>query len=149
MGHSSTCSSVYLFAMSIILALLTFVMVILALGIIGLILLQKSSGQQGMGAAMGGGVADQAFGAETNTILSKNTQMATIIFFVLAFVLYLGYQSKYSGQTNVEATGLLDAAIVEEAEVEASDMEVIEEIETPEAEATTVNPLEDDSATSE
>ncbi|MEM7671812.1 MAG: preprotein translocase subunit SecG [Verrucomicrobiota bacterium] len=137
--------------MSIILALLTFVMFILALGIIGLVLLQKSSGQQGMGAAMGGGVADQAFGAETNSILSKNTQIATIIYFVLAFVLYLGYQSMYADEESAEGTGLLDAAIQEEAAVESEeaigteevDAATIEEVVDSVEEATTVNPLED------
>ena len=137
--------------MSIILALLTFVMFILALGIIGLVLLQKSSGQQGMGAAMGGGVADQAFGAETNSILSKNTQIAAIIYFVLAFVLYLGYQSMYADEESAEGTGLLDAAIQEEAAVESEeaigteevDAATIEEVVDSVEEATTVNPLED------
>ncbi|MGB0370816.1 MAG: preprotein translocase subunit SecG [Opitutales bacterium] len=142
--------------MSIILALLTFVMFILALAIIGLVLLQKSSGQQGMGAAMGGGVADQAFGAETNSILSKNTQIATIIYFVLAFILYLGYQSVYADKEVTEGTGLLDAAIVEEAAVEAEEESpAIEEdvvepaVEAAEEAATTVNPLEDVSAPQE
>ena len=137
--------------MSIILALLTFVMFILALGIIGLVLLQKSSGQQGLGAAICGGVADEAFGAETYSILSNISQIATIIYFVLAFVLYLGYQSMYADEESAEGTGLLDAAIQEEAAVESEeaigteevDAATIEEVVDSVEEATTVNPLED------
>ena len=144
--------------MTIILAILTFVMALLALGLIGLVLLQKSSGQQGMGAAMGGGVADQAFGAETNSILSKNTQIATIIYFVLAFILYLGWQSVYSDKASDEPSALLQAAVQEEAaaeeapegeeaattEVIAEEAEaIVEEVEAAVEEAATVNPLED------
>ena len=126
-------------------------MALLALGLIGLVLLQKSSGQQGMGAAMGGGVADQAFGAETNSILSKNTQMATIIYFILAFILYLGYQSVYSEKESDEPSALLQSAVQEEAAVETTEETsavdtpdaVIGEVEAAAEEATTVNPLED------
>jgi preprotein translocase subunit SecG len=55
------------------------------------VLAQKSQSDGGMGAAMGGGMAEATFGADTNNVLSKSTINASIAFFVLAFVLYLGH----------------------------------------------------------
>jgi preprotein translocase subunit SecG len=51
-----------------------------------------------MGAALGGGAAEAAFGAETGNVLSKSTIYAAILFFVLAFTLYLGriYERKHA-----------------------------------------------------
>ena len=62
-----------------------------------MVLAQKSK-DGGMGAALGGGAAEAAFGADTSNVLSKSTIYAAIIFFVLAFALYLGriYERKHS-----------------------------------------------------
>lgn len=43
-----------------------------------------------MGAALGGGMTESTFGAETGNVLSKMTINLSIAFFVLAFLLYLG-----------------------------------------------------------
>jgi len=61
----------------------------------GLLILMQRSKDGGVGAALGGGMAEATFGAETTTILSKTTIRFAIIFFVLAFVLYLGYVYEY------------------------------------------------------
>jgi preprotein translocase subunit SecG len=51
-----------------------------------------------MGAAMGGGMAEATFGADTGNVLSKATINAAIVFFVLSFALYLGriYEGKHA-----------------------------------------------------
>ena len=54
------------------------------------VLMQKAKNDGGLGAAMGGGMAEAAFGADTTNVLSKATINAAILFFVLAFALYLG-----------------------------------------------------------
>lgn len=79
-------------------------------------LMQKTSTQPGMGAALsGGGAADQAFGAESATVLTKTTQILTIVFFVLAFLLYLGFQARHEAQLKAEeGEGLLPAAVPEQ-----------------------------------
>lgn len=76
--------------MSILFGILTFVLIIISLFLILVVLAQKAKNDGGMGAAMGGGMAEAAFGADTSNVLSKATINATIAFFVLAFILYLG-----------------------------------------------------------
>lgn len=76
--------------MNILLAILTFVLILISLFLILVVLAQKAKNDGGMGAAMGGGMAEAAFGADTSNVLSKATINASIAFFVLAFVLYLG-----------------------------------------------------------
>jgi preprotein translocase subunit SecG len=63
-----------------------------------LVLAQKAKSDGGMGAAMGGGVAEATFGADTGNVLSKATINASIVFFVLSFALYLGriYEGKHA-----------------------------------------------------
>lgn len=75
--------------MSVLLGILTFILIVVSLFLIMVVLMQKSK-DGGMGAALGGGAAEAAFGADTGNVLSKSTIYAAIIFFVLAFALYLG-----------------------------------------------------------
>ena len=83
--------------MSIVLGILTFILILVSLFLILVVLAQKSK-DGGMGAALGGGAAEAAFGAETGNVLSKSTQVAAIIFFIGAFSLYLGriYERKHA-----------------------------------------------------
>ncbi len=83
--------------MSILLNLLTAVLILVSVFLILVVLAQKAK-DGGMGAALGGGAAEAAFGAETGNVLSKSTIYAAIIFFVLAFTLYLGriYERKHA-----------------------------------------------------
>ncbi len=84
--------------MSILLALCTTVLILTSLLLILLVLAQKAKSDGGMGAAMGGGMAEATFGADTGNVLSKATINAAIVFFVLSISLYLGriYESKHS-----------------------------------------------------
>jgi preprotein translocase subunit SecG len=84
--------------MSILLGISTFVLILTSLILILLVLAQKAKSDGGMGAAMGGGMAEATFGADTGNVLSKATINASIVFFVLSFCLYLGriYEGKHS-----------------------------------------------------
>jgi len=84
--------------MSILLGIATFVLILTSLFLILVVLAQKAKSDGGMGAAMGGGMAEATFGADTNNVLSKATINASIIFFVLSFALYLGriYERKHA-----------------------------------------------------
>ena len=75
--------------MSIVLGILTFILILVSLFLMIVILAQKAKSDGGMGAAMGGGMAEATFGADTGNVLSKATINAAIAFFVLAFGLYL------------------------------------------------------------
>ena len=84
--------------MSIVLGILTFVLILVSIFLVLIVLMQKSK-DGGMGAALGGGAAEAAFGADTNNVLVQATKYSAILFFVLAFVLYLGriYERTHAG----------------------------------------------------
>ncbi|HZP60015.1 MAG TPA: preprotein translocase subunit SecG [Opitutaceae bacterium] len=76
--------------MSIILGILTVILILVALFLILVVLMQPAKSDGGMGAAMGGGMAESAFGGETSNVLTRATIKAAIAFFVLSFLLFLG-----------------------------------------------------------
>jgi len=75
-------------------SLLTLALVLISAFIVLLVLMQRTSNSGGMGGALGGGAAEQAFGAETTTILTRGTIYSVIAFFVVSLALYLIYQSQ-------------------------------------------------------
>lgn len=83
--------------MSFLIGLLTFILILVSLFLILVVLAQKTK-DGGMGAALGGGATESAFGADTGNVLSKATINAAIAFFVLSFVLYLSqiYTAKHA-----------------------------------------------------
>jgi preprotein translocase subunit SecG len=87
------------FSMSILIVIFTFILILISLALILVVLAQKAKSDGGMGSAMGGGMAEAAFGAETGNVLSTFTIRAAIAFFVISFGLYLGqvYQHKHAG----------------------------------------------------
>ena len=77
--------------MSILIGILTVILILVSFFLILIVLAQKAKNDGGMGAAMGGGMAEAAFGADTSNVLSKLTIYASVLFFVLSFVLYLSH----------------------------------------------------------
>jgi len=75
--------------MSILIAVLTLLLILVSFFLVLVVLVQKPRADSGLGTAMGGGVAEATFGAETGNVLTRSTIYAAIAFFVLAFVLYL------------------------------------------------------------
>jgi preprotein translocase subunit SecG len=100
--------------MSIVLGILTFALIVLSLFLVLIVLAQKAKSDGGVGAAMGGGMTEAAFGADTSNVLSKATIYAAIAFFVIAFSLYLGriYERKHAtaAATNALPTIAVPAA---------------------------------------
>jgi preprotein translocase subunit SecG len=87
--------------MSILLDIATVVLLMTSVILIFLVLAQKAKSDGGMGAAMGGGMAEATFGADTGNVLSKATINASIVFFILSFALYLGhiYEGKHAASS--------------------------------------------------
>ena len=77
--------------MSLIIAIFTFILILVSLAMVLLVLMQKAKNDGGMGAALGGGAAEATFGADTGNILTGATIKAAIAFFVLSLTLYLGH----------------------------------------------------------
>lgn len=76
--------------MTILIGILTFVLIVISILLVLLVLAQKTK-DGGMGAALGGGMTESTFGADTGNVLSKTTINLSIAFFVLGFVLFLGH----------------------------------------------------------
>jgi preprotein translocase subunit SecG len=75
--------------MSILIVVLTVLLVFVSVFLMLVVLVQKPRADSGLGTAMGGGMAEAAFGAETGNVLTRSTIYSAVAFFVLAFVLYL------------------------------------------------------------
>jgi preprotein translocase subunit SecG len=87
--------------MSILIGIFTFVLILVSVFLVLVVLAQKAKTDGGMGASLGGGATEAAFGADTGNVLTKATINAAILFFVLTFGLYLAhiYASKHAKST--------------------------------------------------
>ncbi|MEK6231925.1 MAG: preprotein translocase subunit SecG [Luteolibacter sp.] len=106
---------------SINLLLVVFVIVCLLMAL--LILMQRPK-QEGLGAAFGGGVTDQVFGARTTNVLQRGTVYLGSMFFILALSLaiLIGKQTKQKSLLEPEKP-----ATQEESAVESEDGKIAEE----------------------
>jgi preprotein translocase subunit SecG len=77
--------------MSILIGIATFVLILVSIFMVLVVLAQKAKNDGGVGAAMGSGVTEATFGAETGNVLTTATIRAAVAFFVLSFLLYLGH----------------------------------------------------------
>ena len=86
--------------MQILINFLLAIYVLVALLMLLVILMQRPK-SEGLGAAFGGGVTENIFGAQTTNVLVKFTGWLTGIFFVLTFVLSVLYAHKTSRDTGL------------------------------------------------
>jgi preprotein translocase subunit SecG len=83
---------------NILLGIYVFVSVLMIL----IILMQRPK-SEGLGAAFGGGVTENIFGAQTTNVLVKFTGWLTGIFFALTFALSILYSHKTSRDTGLRS----------------------------------------------
>lgn len=76
---------------AIIFALLSLALILVSGYLILIVLMQRASSNSGMGSALGGGAAESALGAGAGNVLTKGTIFGSVAFFILSFVLYLGF----------------------------------------------------------
>jgi preprotein translocase subunit SecG len=86
--------------MSILINILLGLYVFVALLMILVILMQRPK-SEGLGAAFGGGVTENIFGAQTTNVLTKITGWLAAIFFLLTFVLSILYAKKGNTQSDL------------------------------------------------
>ena len=79
--------------MAILLNIILGIYVLVALLMIFVILMQRPK-SEGLGAAFGGGVTDNLFGAQTTNVLTKVTGWLAGIFFALTFLLSILYAQR-------------------------------------------------------
>ena len=84
----------------VLISLFTLILILVSVFLILIILMQKASSSGGMGAAMGGGMAESTFGTDTVNVLTKGTIYATIAFFIICLGLYLGYMATLDNTEN-------------------------------------------------
>jgi len=84
--------------MSILISLLLAVWVLVALLMVLVILMQRPK-SEGLGAAFGGAVTENIFGAQTTNVLVKFTAWLAGIFFVVTFILSILYARKSAGES--------------------------------------------------
>jgi preprotein translocase subunit SecG len=68
-----------------------------------LIILMQRPKSEGLGAAFGGGVTENIFGAQTTNVLTKITGWFAAIFFLLTFVLSILYARKATSTSNLSS----------------------------------------------
>ncbi len=107
-------------SISINLLLVVFVIVCLLMAL--LILMQRPK-QEGLGAAFGGGVTDQVFGARTTNVLQRGTVYLGSMFFILSLTLaiLIGKQTKQI--TLLEPEKAVAAKSADKAEEKAAEVE--------------------------
>jgi preprotein translocase subunit SecG len=86
--------------MNILIGILLGIDVLVALVMILVILMQRPK-SEGLGAAFGGGVTENIFGAQTTNVLVKFTGWLAGIFFVVTFLLTILYARNSVGGSNV------------------------------------------------
>jgi len=84
-----------------LIGILTFIMVVVCLGLILLVLIQLPKKEAGAGVAFGGAATDALFGAGSGNVLTKVTKYLAGIFFVLAITLSL-MQSHYYHRSDAQ-----------------------------------------------
>ena len=100
---------------SILIGIFTFVLVIVCILLVLVILMQRPNAQAGMGAALGGGAAEGMFGGEAGNVLTRATVKLTVLFFVLAAGIYLGYIYTTGGSKVEQAQPLSISAVSQTA----------------------------------
>jgi preprotein translocase subunit SecG len=86
--------------MSILINLLLGLWILVALLMMLVILMQRPK-SEGLGAAFGGAVTENIFGAQTTNVLVKFTAWLAGFFFLLTFVLSILYARKASGDSTL------------------------------------------------
>jgi len=86
--------------MTLVINILLGIYVFIAALMILVILMQRPK-SEGLGAAFGGGVTENIFGAQTTNVLTKFTGWLAAIFFMLTFVLSILYARKANTPSNL------------------------------------------------
>ncbi len=87
--------------MSVLIAILVTFHVLVCLLMVGVVLMQRPK-NEGLGAAFGGGMTENIFGAQTTHVLQKFTVWLGIVFFALTLVLAILYAKRGTGETAIQ-----------------------------------------------
>ena len=91
-----------------------FLLIIVSLFLILIVLMQRGNSDGGLGTAFGSGLTESAFGTEAGNVMTKLTRISFVVFFILAFVLYLAVLSQHNAR-QAAAKSLFDEEAAKEA----------------------------------
>ncbi len=87
--------------MSVLITILITFHVLVCLLMVGVVLMQRPK-NEGLGAAFGGGMTENIFGAQTTHVLQRFTVWLGIIFFALTLLLAILYAKRGTGETVIQ-----------------------------------------------
>jgi preprotein translocase subunit SecG len=98
--------------LSLFISFLLSIHVIVSLLIIFIVLMQRPK-SEGLGAAFGGGMTENLFGAQTSNVLANFTRVLGGIFFILTLILSILYAKQSTQHSAIQAAALKAAAAAE------------------------------------
>lgn len=127
--------------MKILLIILLTVHVAVSVLMVLAVLMQRPR-SEGLGAAFGGGMTDNLFGAQTTHVLAKFTTILGITFFILTLGIAMIYSRGVGGQTQIqrELLQMTPPAAAEPATPAAGSVVVDEVMDEPAPAAVTATP---------
>lgn len=141
-----TLAAINWLSISIDLILVVFVIVCLLMTL--LILMQRPK-QEGLGAAFGGGVTDQVFGARTTDVLQRGTVYLGSLFFILSLVLaiLIGQKNKTTSiVTKVETAAKVEKVVQEKTPEALAPKSLSEELPSAVSAPTEIQPAAETAA---
>ncbi len=87
--------------MSVLIAILITFHVLVCMLMVGVVLMQRPK-NEGLGAAFGGGMTENIFGAQTTHVLQKFTVWLGVVFFALTLLLAILYAKHGTGETAIQ-----------------------------------------------
>lgn len=103
---------------AIFIGFFTVILILVSAFLVLVVLMQRASSNSGMGSALGGGAAESALGGEAGNVLTRATIIGAVLFFVLAFGLYLAHMSSMDSGS-AYGTGALPSLSAPEEETDA------------------------------
>lgn len=125
---------------------IVFAILLIVCALLLLVVLMQRPKQEGLGAAFGAQMTDQAFGAQTTDVLKKGTVLFGTLFMVLCFVLTLLMNHRFQTQKSQLGTQAVPAAAtteVQKADEPKQEEAQKEQTPAPAAETTPAAPVQD------
>ena len=93
---------------------IVFAILLIVCALLLLVVLMQRPKQEGLGAAFGAQMTDQAFGAQTTDVLKKGTVLFGSLFMILCFVLAVLMNRQFQAKKSDLATGAQPAVVATE-----------------------------------
>jgi preprotein translocase subunit SecG len=99
-----------------------FFLIIVSLFLILVVLMQRANSDGGLGTAFGSTITESAFGTEAGNVMTKITRITFIVFFAVAFILYLAILAEQNHKATPQKS-LFESEAAAETQVEKAAVE--------------------------